>query len=501
MDLLGRWKFLGKKWYDFRELDNNRMEVLFQKYLLSQQKEYLFEIQIDNFLYAVDFANMRQTNLQTGRGRDIYRETSSSNFKKDSANEEKPNPKQKEDPKENDKFSAFVSNNPSSPQQKTKPIEKKEDDFSEGSHFKPIKSSTSSKIQERLKSRELKESSEEKPKVKTTKIETNEDLSKGPNFKPIYPAENSKVKVEEERKSNVGLKESSKEKPREKTQKVEEPTDMEATSFVLFDGSGRKSNAQTTIAVKANRNHQDDDEDEDEEDDFHQNIIWEIKFISKELWLPFDRNACKALEASYQKIQKGEKLVKNVDVNFRGINFHINVVKMNHDYNDLGYKKQNVRRRELKPFNKKIDVKKQVVKQKAIFGDLSPPFNKYYCQQITNKILLERYENAKKTQEKSSEKLLFHGTKRVYLERILKEGFVLPSSNDGMLGDKIYMCEDMEKAMQYCDPKDVIIIVARCLMNKKDPVEYQNEKYKEYGFSKEETLYPQYVLYSKLDDE
>lgn len=483
--LLGRWKFQGKKWYDFRELENNKMEILFQKFLYSQGKEYLFDIEIDKFMYTVDFANMKQKNISTGRTRDIYRETSS-NIKQITPNEFKPKNISiiNEDPDENKKSSVV---------EKTKEV-KKNENANEESQFQQVKSpASSSKVKADKDKNEIKESLEEKPREKTKKVETNEDANMGSIFKAIQPAI-SKIMPEEEIKRS-DLQENSKEKPKEKTKKVE-PTDMESTSFVLFNESKEKQGEKTTIAVDLKKSDEDD-----EEDDFNQNIIWEIKFISKELWLPFDRNACKALENSYQRQQNGEALLKPITVNFRGINFHINVVKMNHDYNDLGYKKQNIRRRELKPLDTKVDVIKQMVKMKVIFGDLNPPFNKYYCQQITNKILLERYENTKKKQTKSAEKLLFHGTKRVYLSRILKEGFVLPNSNDGMLGDKIYMCEDMEKAIQYCDSKDVIIIAARCLMNQKEPVEYQNEKYKEYGFSKEELLYPQYVLYSRLDDE
>lgn len=221
-------------------------------------------------------------------------------------------------------------------------------------------------------------------------------------------------------------------------------------------------------------------------------IVWEIKYLTKELWLPFHKEGSEYLEKKLQKFNM-DKTKKFCDIDFRGITFHINLETFTHNHNKLGYTYYNIRRIELKEFEINPTVTCQKIDSVEGKIDLKFPFNKYEIYKVKNDDLYRKYKNEKK-KGIYTERYFFHGTKQVYLNRILNEGFSLPSTDDGLLGKIIYMCDNMKKALQYCDPEFQIIIGAKCLFNQNEVIEFHNIVYKEFGFPKPDMILPKFLF-------
>ena len=226
-------------------------------------------------------------------------------------------------------------------------------------------------------------------------------------------------------------------------------------------------------------------------------VIWEIKYLDKELWLPFSEEISDWLETKYQRNPKVP-----VQIEFRGIKFTLNLNKKTHDYNHLGYKYENLRRIELPqlspeivemvPFiySKKMEIASIQIKYPLLtkIGSIKE------ILKIKNPFTKQRY-NYIKTKFNFKEKLLFHGTKQIYLSRIIIQGLLLPNNQDGMLGRGIYLAIDPRKANQYCDPENKIILMVKVLKSKENIDKKQNMLYKEYSFKREDILYLKYVIF------
>ena len=185
------------------------------------------------------------------------------------------------------------------------------------------------------------------------------------------------------------------------------------------------------------------------------NIIWEIKYLYKELWLPLTEELSSYLETNLHKNPKTP-----LPIHFRGIKFTINLEKMTHDYNHIGYKPENLRRIVLPPLTPKVLEMVDFIYSKEM--EIPSIQTKYpllkeigtikKILKIVHPFIKPRYNDIKEKLN-VEEVVLFHGTKECYYTRIVKEGFKLPNNQDGMLGAGIYFAIDPNKAEQYCDPE------------------------------------------------
>ena len=226
-------------------------------------------------------------------------------------------------------------------------------------------------------------------------------------------------------------------------------------------------------------------------------VFWEIKYVDKGLWLPFSEEISNWLETNYQRNPKVP-----VQIEFRGIKFTLNLNKMTHDYNHLGYKAENLRRIELSQLSPEIVEMVPFIYSKEM--EIAPIQIKYplltkigsikKIMKIKNPFIKQRY-NEIKVIFNFKENLLFHGTKQIYLSRIIIQGLLLPNNQDGMLGRGIYLAIDPRKANQYCDPENKIILMVKVLKSKENIDKKQNMLYKEYSFKREDILYLKYVIF------
>ena len=199
-------------------------------------------------------------------------------------------------------------------------------------------------------------------------------------------------------------------------------------------------------------------------------IIWEIKYIHKELWLPFNEELSNYLETNFQKNPKTP-----LQIQFRGTKFTINLEKMTHDHNHIGYKPENLRRIVLPQLSPKILEMASFVYSKEIevasiqkkFPLLKGIANIKKIIKIVHPFIKQRY-NELKEKLNVEEEVLFHGTKECYFRRITMEGFKLPNHQDGMLGKGIYFAIDPIKTEQYVDPENKIILMAKALKSQGD---------------------------------
>ena len=226
-------------------------------------------------------------------------------------------------------------------------------------------------------------------------------------------------------------------------------------------------------------------------------IIWEIKYLDKELWLPFNEELSNHLETNFQKNPKS-----TLQIQFRGIKFTINLEKMTHYYNHMGYKPENLRRivlpqlppkiLEMAPFIYSKEIEVASIQKK--FPLLKGIGTIKKIIKIVHPVIKNRY-NELKEKLNVEEEVLFHGTKECYFRRITMEGFKLPNNEDGMLGKGIYFAVDPKKAEQYVDPENKIILVAKVLKSQGDFKKKQNNIYEEYSFTREDILCLKYAIY------